>query len=126
VSQKRTKHDDPRLFLDAIVEQSDQRLGSGSAEILGFFAGGALALLAPLPARPLVRTLVGSTLGSLLGKKLGGKDAAWFKRRLELALDRFDEAQRLHSEGKLSAGARADYVDDLIQRFYDKSDSLLE
>jgi len=123
---KRTVHDDPRLFLDEIVRQSDDRIGSGSAEILGFFAGAALALLAPLPAKPLVRTLIGSTLGSLVGKKLGGKDAAWFKRRLELALERFDEAQRLHGEGKLSTAARAEYVDELIHRFYDKSDSLLE
>lgn len=123
---KGKKHADPQAFLLEIVGQAEERLGSGSAEILGAAAGAVLALFMPLPGRLLVRTVLGSTIGSLVGKKLGGKDPSWFKRRLELALERFDEANRLHDEGKLSTAARDEYVEELIQRFFDKSDSLLE
>jgi hypothetical protein len=126
VTAKRSKHEDPQAFLLEIVSLADERIGNGSAEILGAAAGAVLALFVPLPGRLLVRTLLGSTIGSLVGRKLGGKDATWFKRRLELALERFDEANRLHTEGKLTTAARDEVVDDLVQRFFDKNDSLLE
>lgn len=124
--KKGSRHEDPQTFLLEIVGQSEGRLGTGAAEVLGAAAGAVLALFVPFGGGMLLRTVVGSAIGSLVGKKLGGKDAAWFKRRLELAIDRFDEAQRLHGDGKLSTAARDQYVDDLVERFFDKNDSLLE
>jgi hypothetical protein len=123
---KKSRHEDPQVFLLEIVGQADQRLGSGAAEILGAAAGAVLALFVPFGGGMLLRAVFGSAIGSLVGKKLGNKDATWFKRRLELALERFDEANRLHQEGRLATAARDLYVDDLVNRFFDKNDSLLE
>jgi hypothetical protein len=118
--------EDPQAFLLEIVGQAEDRLGTGAAEILGAAAGAVLAVFVPFGGGLLLRTVLGSALGSLVGKRLAGKDAAWFKRRLELALERFDEANRLHGEGRLSTAARDQYVKDLIERFFDGNDSLLE
>ena len=120
------KHQDPQVFLLEIVGQAEHRLGRGAEEVLGAAAGAVLALFVPFAGGLLLRTVIGSAIGSLVGKKLAGKDATWFKRRLELALERFDEANRLHAEGKLPETARDQYVDELINRFFDKDDSLLE
>jgi hypothetical protein len=123
---RKSKYEDPQAFLLEIVGQAEHRLGRGAEEILGAAAGAVLALFVPFAGGLLLRTVIGSAIGSLVGKKLGGKDATWFKRRLELALERFDEANRLHGEGQLSQQARDQYVDDLVDRFFDKDDSLLE
>ena len=125
-ARKGSKHADPQAFLLEIVGQAEHRLGRGAEEILGAAAGAVLALFVPFGGGVLLRSVIGSAIGSLIGKKLAGKDATWFKRRLELALERFDEANALHGEGQLSQQARDQYVDDLIDRFFDKDDSLLE
>ena len=122
----RSKHADPQAFLLEIVGQAEHRLGRGAEEILGAAAGAVLALFVPFGGGVLLRSVIGSAIGSHIGKKLAGKDASWFKRRLELALARFDEANALHAEGGLSQQARDQYVDDLIERFFDKDDSLIE
>ena len=124
--RKGSRHEDPQVFLLEIVGQSESRLGRGAPEILGAAAGAALALFVPFGGGLLLRGVIGSAIGSIVGKKLAGKDASWFKRRLELALERFDEANRLLGENKLSRLARDQYVDDLIERFFDRNDSLLE
>jgi hypothetical protein len=126
MSKARSKHKDPQAFLLEIVAQSERRLGRGAEEVLGAAAGAVLALFVPFGGGVLLRTVIGSAIGSLVGKKLAGKDAAWFKRRLELALERFDEANELHTSGRLSEAARDQYVDDLVERFFDNDDSLLE
>jgi len=126
MSKERSKYADPQAFLLEVVGQAENRLGRGAEEILGAAAGAVLALFVPFGGGVLLRSVIGSAIGSLVGKKLAGKDATWFKRRLELALERFDEANKLHAEGRLSQQARDQYVDDLIDRFFDKDDSLLE
>jgi len=126
MTKARSKYSDPQAFLLEIVGKAESRLGRGAEEILGAAAGAVLALFVPFGGGVLLRTVIGSALGSLVGKKLGGKDAAWFKRRLELALERFDEANALFAQGRLSEGARDQYVQELIERFFDYDDSLLE
>ena len=126
VPEQRSIHEDPEAFLLKIIEQADTQLGTEAAEILGAVAGAALALFVPF-ARPLVlRGLLGSAMGALVGKKIAEQDPAWFRKRLELALDRFEEINRFHEEGRCSENERNEYVDDLTQRFFDKQDSLLE
>jgi hypothetical protein len=122
---KGSLHEDPERFLIELVSQAEGRLGRGHAEVIGAAAGAVLALFVPLGG-VLLRSAVGSTIGALVGKKVSGKDSAWFKRRLELALDRFDEINRLHKDGKCTEAERNGYVDDLLERFFDKNDSLLE
>jgi len=125
-ARKRSTHEDPEAFILEIISQADDRLGTGGAEILGAVAGAALALFVPFARGLIVRGVVGSAIGTLVGKKVAERDSAWFRRRLELALDRFEEINRFHVEGRCSGKARDEYVDDLTDRFFDNSDSLLE
>ena len=124
--QRRARHADPEAFLLEVLDRAEHRMGSGSAEALGAAAGAALALFVPMGPGLLLRGAIGSALGSLLGKRVAGQDAVWFRRRLELALDRFEEINRFHTEGRCSQRARDEYVDDLIERVFDRGDSLLE
>jgi hypothetical protein len=119
-------HEDPERFLLQIIERADDELGTGAAEILGAAAGAALALFVPFAPGLLLRGVIGSAIGTLVGKKIAEHDPAWFRKRLELALDRFEEINRHHREERCSRRARDEYVEDLIERFFDKSDSLLE
>ena len=70
--------------------------------------------------------MIGSAIGTLVGKKIAEHDPSWFRKRLELALDRHEEINRFHREENCTRRARDEYIDDLIERFFDKSDSLLE
>ena len=90
-----TRYEDPQVFLLEIVGQAEHRLGRGAEEVLGAAAGAVLALFVPFAGGLLLRTVIGSAIGSLVGKKLAGKDATWFKRRLELALERIQSARAL-------------------------------
>ena len=125
-TRKRSTHEDPEAFILEIISQADDRLGTGAAEILGAMAGAALALFVPFARGLIIRGVVGSAIGSLVGKKVAERDSSWFRRRLELSLDRFEEINRFHVEGRCSGRARDEYVDDLVDRFFDNSDSLLE
>ncbi len=125
-SEARSRYEDPEHFLIEVVTQAEGRLGRGKAEAIGAVAGAVLALFVPLGGGLLLRSVIGSAIGTLVGKRLSGKDSAWFKRRLELAIDRFDEINRLHRDAKCTEAERNGYVDDLIQRFFDRNDSLLE
>ena len=124
--RKRSVHEDPEAFLLEIIARADDRLGTGAAEILGAVAGAALALFVPFGTGLLLRGVIGSAIGTFVGKKIAEHDPSWFRRRLELALDRFEEINRFHAEGRCSKRARDEYVDDLVERFFDKGDSLLE
>ncbi|RMG07549.1 MAG: hypothetical protein D6731_23640 [Planctomycetota bacterium] len=124
--RERSLHEDPEVFLLEIIDRADEELGTGAAEILGAAAGAALALFVPFAQGLLLRGVIGSAIGSLVGKKIAEHDPVWFKRRLELALDRFEEINRFHREGRCTRRARDEYVEDLIERFFDKGDSLLE
>lgn len=126
VRRGRSVHEDPEAFLLQIIERADDRLGTGAAEILGAVAGAALALAVPFAQGLILRGVIGSAIGSLVGKKIAEQDPQWFRRRLELALDRFEEINRFHLEGRCSKRSRDEYVDDLVERFFDRSDSLLE
>lgn len=122
----RSKYEDPEEFLLDLIERADDELGTGAAEILGAAAGAALALFVPFTRGLLLRGVIGSAIGTLVGKKIAEHDPAWFRRRLELALDRYEEINRLHDSGRCSRRARDEYIDDLAERFFDRSDSLLE
>lgn len=124
--RRRSLYEDPEAFLLAIIEKADDRLGTGAAEMLGAAAGAVLAMFVPFAGGLLLRGVIGSAIGSLVGKRIAGHDSAWFRRRLELALDRFEEINRFHVEGRCSRRARDEYVDDLVERFFDRTDSLLE
>lgn len=125
-ARRRSVHEDPEAFLLEIIARADDRLGTGAAEILGAVAGAALALFVPFASGLLLRGVIGSAIGTFVGKKIAEHDPSWFRRRLELALDRFEEINRFHGEARCSKRARDEYVDDLIERFFDKNDSLLE
>jgi hypothetical protein len=125
-ARRRSRHEDPEAFLLEIISRADAELGTGAAEILGAVAGAALALFVPFAPGLLLRGVIGSAIGTLVGKKIAEHDPAWFRKRLELALDRFEEINRFHSEERCTRRARDEYVNDLIGRFFDKSDSLLE
>ena len=122
----RNRYEDPEEFLLTLIEQADERMGTGTAEILGAVAGAALALVVPFSGGILLRGVIGSAIGTLVGKKVAGHDPAWFRQRLNLALDRYEEINRLNAEGRCEAPARDEYVDDLIERFFDRADTLLE
>ena len=124
--KKRSRYEDPEAFMLEIISRADDELGTGAAEILGAVAGAALALFVPFAQGLLLRGVIGSAIGTLVGKKIAEHDPAWFRRRLELALDRFEEINRFRDQERCSTRARDEYVDDLIERFFDKSDSLLE
>jgi len=125
-ARRRSKYEDPEAFLLEIIDRADDRLGTGAAEAIGAVAGAALAVFVPFASGFLIRGVIGSAIGTLVGKKIAEHDPAWFRRRLELALDRFEEINRFQTEGRCSRTARDEYVEDLIERFFDKSDSLLE
>ncbi len=125
-SKRRSVHEDPEAFLLEVISRADERLGTGAAEILGAVAGAALALFVPFAQGLILRGVIGSAIGTLVGKKIAEHDPAWFRKRLELALDRFEEINRFHSEERCSRRARDEYVEDLIERFFDRADSLLE
>jgi hypothetical protein len=122
----RSVHGDPEAFLLEIISRADDELGTGAAEILGAVAGAALALFVPFAQGLILRGVIGSAIGTLVGKKIAEHDPPWFRKRLELALDRHEEINRFHTEKSCTGRARDEYVDDLILRFFDKSDSLLE
>lgn len=122
----RSVHDDPEAFLLEVISRADERLGTGAAEILGAVAGAALALFVPFAQGLVLRGVIGSAIGTLVGKKIAEHDPAWFRKRLELALDRFEEINRSFGAGRCTRRARDEYVDDLIERFFDRGDSLLE
>lgn len=124
--RRRSIHEDPEAFLLEVISRADDRLGTGAAEILGAVAGAALALFVPFASGLLLRGVIGSAIGTFVGKKIAEHDPSWFRRRLELALDRFEEINRFHAEARCSKRARDEYVEDLIERFFDKNDSLLE
>ena len=124
--KRRSMYEDPEAFLLAIIEKADDRLGTGAAEMIGAAAGAVLAMFVPFAGGLLLRGVIGSAIGSLVGKRIAEPDSAWFRRRLELALDRFEEINRFHVDGRCSRRARDEYVDDLVERFFDRSDSLLE
>lgn len=124
--RQRSTHEDPEAFILEIISQADDRLGTGAAEVIGAVAGAAMALFVPFARGLIIRGVVGSAIGTIVGKKVAERDSAWFRRRLELALDRFEEINRFHVEGRCSGKARDEYVDDLIDRFFDNADSLLE
>lgn len=124
--RRRSIYEDPEAFLLAIIDKADDRLGTGAAEMIGAGAGAVLAMFVPFAGGLLLRGVIGSAIGSLVGKRIAGHDSAWFRRRLELALDRFEEINRFHVEGRCSRRARDEYVDDLVERFFDRTDSLLE
>jgi hypothetical protein len=124
--KRRSIHEDPEAFLLEIMGRADDRLGTGAAEILGAVAGAALCMVVPFAQGLLLRGVIGTAIGTFVGKKIAEHDPAWFRRRLELALDRFEEINRFHTEERCSRRARDEYVDDLIERFFDKDDSLLE
>lgn len=124
--RKRSIHEDPEAFILEVITRADDRLGTGAAEILGAVAGAALALVVPFAQGLLLRGVIGSAIGTFVGKKIAEHDPAWFRRRLELALDRFEEINRFHAEERCSRRARDEYVEDLIERFFDPADSLLE
>ena len=126
LSRQRSRYEDPEAFLLEIISRADAELGTGAAEILGAVAGAALALFVPFAQGLLLRGVIGSAIGTLVGKKIAEHDPAWFRKRLELALDRFEEINRFHREERCTRRARDEYVNDLIERFFDKSDSLLE
>lgn len=126
LARARSVQEDPEAFLLEIIDRADDRLGTGAAEILGAVAGAALALFVPFGPGLVLRGVLGSAIGTLVGKKIAEHDPAWFRKRLELALDRFEEINRFHREGRCSGRARDEYVEDLIERFFDKQDSLLE
>ena len=117
---------DPEAFLLTLIERADERFGGGAAEVLGAVAGASLALFVPFAGGVLLRGVLGTAIGGLVGKKIAGQDQAWFRRRLELALERFEAIKRLHEAEQCSEQARDEYVDDLVERFFDKGDSLLE
>ena len=123
---KRSIHEDPDAFLLEIISRADEELGTGAAEILGAVAGAALALFVPFAQGFILRGVIGSAIGTLVGKKIAEHDPAWFRKRLQLALDRHEEINRFFAEASCTRRARDEYVDDLIERFFDKSDSLLE
>src|SRR5690606_33480972 len=83
----RSVHDDPEAFLLEVISRADERLGTGAAEILGAVAGAALALFVPFAQGLVLRGVIGSAIGTLVGKKIAEHDPAWFRKRLELALD---------------------------------------
>ena len=124
--KQRSIHEDPEAFLLESLSRADEELGTGAAEILGAVGGAALALFVPFAQGLILRSVIGSAIGTLVGKKIAEHDPAWFRKRLELALDRFEEINRFHHEQRCARRARDEYVDDLIGRFFDKSDSLLE
>ncbi|MGE0706884.1 MAG: hypothetical protein AB7N76_06730 [Planctomycetota bacterium] len=124
--RERSIYEDPEEFLLEVIGRADDRMGTGAAEIMGAVAGAALALFVPFTRGLILRGLVGSAIGTLVGKKIAELDPAWFRRRLELALDRFEEINRFHREGRCTQRARDEYIDDLVERFFDRSDSLLE
>lgn len=123
---ERSPYEDPEAFLLTLIEQADERMGTGTAEVLGAVAGAALALVVPFARGLVLRGVIGSAIGTLVGKKVAEHDPAWFRRRLNLALDRFEEINRLKTEGRCEARARDEYVDDLVERFFDRADTLLE
>jgi hypothetical protein len=125
-ASKRSIHEDPEAFLLEIISRADEELGTGAAEILGAVAGAALALFVPFAQGFILRGVIGSAIGTLVGKKIAEHDPAWFRKRLQLALDRHEEINRFFAESSCTRRARDEYVDDLIERFFDKSDSLLE
>ena len=94
------------MFLLEIIASADERLGTGAAEMIGAVAGAALALFVPFAQGFLLRGVIGSAIGSLVGKKIAQHDPAWFRKRLELALDRFDEINRFHREKRCTRRAR--------------------
>lgn len=118
---ERSPYEDPEAFLLTLIEQADERMGTGTAEILGAVAGAALALVVPFARGFVLRGVIGSAIGTLVGKKVAEHDPAWFRQRLNLALDRFEEINRLKSEGRCEVRARDEYVDDLVERFFDLS-----
>ncbi len=122
----RSVQDDPEAFLLEIISRADDRLGTGAAEIIGAVAGAALALFVPFASGLVLRGVIGSAIGTLVGKKIAEHDPAWFRKRLELALDRFEEINRSFREERCTRRARDEYVEDLIERFFDRGDSLLE
>jgi hypothetical protein len=124
--KRRSIHEDPEAFILEVITRADARLGTGAAEILGAVAGAALALFVPFAPGLILRGVVGSAIGTFVGKKIAEHDPSWFRRRLELALDRFEEINRFHAEGRCSRRARDEYVEDLAERFFDGDDSLLE
>jgi hypothetical protein len=125
---EKSRYEDPERFLIEVVSKAEGRLGAGTAEVVGAAAGAMLALFMPFGGGMLLRGVIGSAVGSLVGKKVSGreKDSVWFKRRLELVLDRFEEINRLHADDKCTEAERNGYVDDLVERFFDRNDSLLE
>ena len=125
-ARRRSLHDDPEAFLLEIISRADDRLGTGAAELLGAVAGAALALMVPFAQGLILRGVLGSAIGTLVGKKIAEQDPAWFRRRLELALDRFEEINRFYREERCTRRARDEYVEDLTERFFDKADTLLE
>jgi len=126
LTRARSVQEDPEAFLLEVMARADDRLGTGAAEILGAVAGAALALFVPFGPGLVLRGVLGSAIGTLVGKKIAEHDPAWFRKRLELALDRFEEINQFHRDGRCSGRARDEYVEDLIERFFDKQDSLLE
>ena len=124
--KRRSIHEDPEAFILEVITRADARLGTGAAEILGAVAGAALALFVPFAPGLILRGVVGSAIGTFVGKKIAEHDPSWFRHRLELALDRFEEINRFHAEGRCSRRARDEYVEDLAERFFDGDDSLLE
>jgi len=124
--RQRSVHEDPEAFLLEVISHADDRLGTGAAEILGAVAGAALALFVPFTGGLILRGVIGSAIGTLVGKKIAEHDPAWFRRRLELALDRFEEINSFHRDGRCTRRARDEYVEDLVDRFFDRADSLLE
>lgn len=119
-------YEDPEVFLLEIMDRADDRLGTGAAEVIGAVAGAALALFVPFAHGILLRGVIGSAIGTLVGKKIAEHDPAWFRKRLELALERFEEINRFFSNERCNRRARDEYVEDLIERFFDPGDSLLE
>jgi hypothetical protein len=124
--RERSKYDDPEEFLLDVIGRADERLGTGAAEIMGAVAGAALALFVPFTRGVILRGVIGSAIGTIVGKKIAEHDPVWFRKRLELALDRFEEISRFFGEGRCTRRARDEYIDDLGERFFDRADSLLE
>lgn len=118
--------EDPEVFLLEIMDRADDRLGTGAAEVIGAVAGAALALFVPFAHGILLRGVIGSAIGTLVGKKIAEHDPVWFRKRLELALERFEEINRFYQGERCTRRARDEYVEDLIERFFDDDDSLLE
>ena len=114
------------LALDNLTEHLNRLKLPGLLRQCEGLENAALALFVPFAQGLILRGVIGSAIGTLVGKKIAEHDPAWFRKRLELALDRFEEINSFFRDGRCSKRARDEYVEDLIERFFDRADSLLE